>query len=239
MLHVAPFAEEMNRSRRVAALAARALARNGWTVLQIDLYGCGDSEGEFEDADWQAWLDDIAQAAQWLRHEHASTRLTLWGVRAGCLLASEATDALPDASGLLMWQPVASGAEHIKQLRRIHAASGAFRRMAAPAGSIHEAAHTSAPGGMVDLAGYRLSPALARGLASATLRPPSEPSHLACIHIGNERPEGGEANLQVWRSAGWRVDSTSVSGPPFWKIHGCAELPGLVQATVAMAAKFP
>ncbi len=43
LLYLHPFAEEMNKSRRMAALQSRALAEHGYAVLQIDLLGCGDS----------------------------------------------------------------------------------------------------------------------------------------------------------------------------------------------------
>src|SRR5690606_27532247 len=62
LLFLHPFAEEMNKSRRMVALAARAFASAGWAVLQVDLAGCGDSEGDFADADWQTWLDDVSHA---------------------------------------------------------------------------------------------------------------------------------------------------------------------------------
>src|SRR5687768_8838655 len=52
VVYVHPFAEEMNKSRRMAALQARALAASGHAVLQIDLLGCGDSSGDFGDASW-------------------------------------------------------------------------------------------------------------------------------------------------------------------------------------------
>ena len=46
LVYVHPFAEEMNKARRMAALQARAMAAAGYAVLQIDLYGCGDSAGD-------------------------------------------------------------------------------------------------------------------------------------------------------------------------------------------------
>jgi alpha-beta hydrolase superfamily lysophospholipase len=39
VVYVHPFAEEMNKSRRMAALQAKALAAAGYAVLQIDLHG--------------------------------------------------------------------------------------------------------------------------------------------------------------------------------------------------------
>src|SRR6476660_7010955 len=59
IVYAPPFGEEMNKSRRMAALQARALATAGWAVVQVDLLGCGDSDGEFADASWGRWVDDI------------------------------------------------------------------------------------------------------------------------------------------------------------------------------------
>jgi len=58
-----PFVEEMNKSRRMAALQARALAGQGWAVLLPDLLGCGDSPGDKGDARWTAWVDDSVALA--------------------------------------------------------------------------------------------------------------------------------------------------------------------------------
>ncbi len=52
----------MNKSRRMAALQARAFAAMGFGVLQIDLFGCGDSSGDFSDARWDIWKQDLAIA---------------------------------------------------------------------------------------------------------------------------------------------------------------------------------
>jgi alpha/beta superfamily hydrolase len=60
-----PFAEEMNKSRRMVALAAGAFAACGWSTLQIDFTGCGDSGGDFEDASWAAWTADLHDAWCW------------------------------------------------------------------------------------------------------------------------------------------------------------------------------
>ena len=49
-MYAHPFCEEMNKARRMAALQSRRLAALGYSVLQIDLFGCGDSSGDFADA---------------------------------------------------------------------------------------------------------------------------------------------------------------------------------------------
>ena len=62
IVFVHPFADEMNKSRRMVAIQARTLARQGWSVFQPDLSGCGDSEGDFGDASWERWRDDLRHA---------------------------------------------------------------------------------------------------------------------------------------------------------------------------------
>ena len=91
VLYLHPFAEEMNKVRRMAALQARALASAGYAVLQLDLRGCGDSGGEFHEASWAGWLDDAELGARWLRQRHPDAPLWLWGARAGNLIHSRPT----------------------------------------------------------------------------------------------------------------------------------------------------
>src|SRR2546423_9530888 len=78
-IYVPPFAEEMNLARRMATLQARALATTGLGVLLLDLFGTGDSGGEFSDARWELWVDDIIAAADWLKG-HGWAHVGLWGL---------------------------------------------------------------------------------------------------------------------------------------------------------------
>src|ERR1700712_1296748 len=104
ILFVHPFAEEMNKSRRMASLQARAFAQAGYAVLQCDLLGCGDSSGDFGDATWNDWIDDVADAAAWIGRRFDAP-LTLWGLRAGCLVAAEAARRKSLDCDFLFWQP--------------------------------------------------------------------------------------------------------------------------------------
>jgi hypothetical protein len=92
----------MNKTRRMSARMARLLSGAGWRVVQRDLYGCGDSAGDFADASWAAWLDDVDAE---LRQADTSRPVWLWCVRAGALLASAVLVGRPEVN-LLLWQPV-------------------------------------------------------------------------------------------------------------------------------------
>jgi hypothetical protein len=135
-----------------------------------------------------------------------------------------------------MWQPVASGARHLQQFRRLEAAGDALRGASASGAPMQDARPRETGSDTLDVAGYRLSLALVDGLASASLRPPPKPSRLGLIHIGSAS-ELDAAACEPWRGAGWSVEATTIAGPPFWRMQGCADVPALVEATVAMAAE--
>ncbi|MGI4849783.1 MAG: serine aminopeptidase domain-containing protein [Janthinobacterium lividum] len=121
MVHT--FAEEMNRSRRMCAMQARALADAGIAVLVVDLYGCGDSSGDFGDARWQIWLDDLLLAKRWLE-QRCGVVAGYLGLRLGALLAlNAAADASTPVGPLVLWQPVLRGATYLTQFLRLRQAA--------------------------------------------------------------------------------------------------------------------
>jgi len=131
IVYLHPLAEELNKSRHVAAAQARAFAAAGYSVLQIDLYGCGDSSGDFGDARWPIWHNDLHLACAWLA-QRVDGPLTLWGLRLGALLALDfASRAQLPLARLLLWQPELDGRRCIDRflrLRLARACSMAARR---------------------------------------------------------------------------------------------------------------
>src|SRR6476620_4799246 len=121
-IYVHPFGEEMNKSRRMAALQARAFAAMGFGVLQIDLFGCGDSSGEFVDARWAIWREDLAIAKKWLE-QHVAAPVSLWGARLGGLLALDFASRVESTiEKIILWQPVVSGELFLTQFLRLRLA---------------------------------------------------------------------------------------------------------------------
>jgi uncharacterized protein len=233
IVHVHPFAEEMNKSRRMAALQARAFASAGYAVLQCDLLGCGDSSGDFGDATWDAWLDDVARAAAWLRARHDAP-LTLWGLRAGCLVASEAARRHGLDGDFLFWQPMTTGQAMLQQHLRLQAAK---EMLDGQAGSgTQRLRDRLGAGETLEIAGYALNPALAAGLERATLQPPHHGT-TTWLEVST-REDGGllpasRALLQRWKDAGQEATARVVKGPPFWAATEIEEVPELITATLA------
>lgn len=232
LVYVHPFAEEMNLSRRMAALQARALAAAGHAVLQIDLFGCGDSDGDFVDADWPTWVGDVVAAADWLG-EQTGQPPALWSLRAGCLLAAEAARRMTNPPGFLVfWQPVFSGEIFWQQFRRLGLAGDIV------AGREKRSVDSSLDRGQsIEVAGYRVSPLLADGLRKATLDLPMRDGKLCCIEIAGDA--GAFASdignrLASQRQAGWQVMSTVVAGPNFWLNPEADDCDALIAATAGL-----
>lgn len=242
VLFIHPFAEELNKSRRMAALQSRALAKAGLAVLQFDLLGCGDSSGDFSDASWQAWIDDVVRAARWLRERYPLTdTLSVWGLRAGCLLAAQAAPMLAPVN-LVFWQPAPQGKSILQQFLRLKLAGEILGGTATA--TAEKLRKDLAEGLAVEVAGYPLPAAVANGLGSATLGPLADgkPLDSGCtlewFEI-NSKIAAGELSVaaqqgaQAWVAAGWNVRTHLIPGPPFWQTAEIAEAPALVDATVS------
>ncbi|MBW6493742.1 MAG: alpha/beta hydrolase [Burkholderiaceae bacterium] len=119
VLCLQPMGEEMSHSRRVLALQARRLARLGWAVLMIDLYGCGDSPGDSDDATLGRWRADLLRATMHVR-ERATGSTILWGTRVGALLAVDISAALVQlVDALILWAPPPLGCTWLASWRRL------------------------------------------------------------------------------------------------------------------------
>lgn len=236
LLYLHPFAEEMNKSRRMAALAARAYAAEGWATLQIDLHGCGDSAGDFRDAEWQGWLDDVSRAVDWLRDECAGGPLALWALRGGALLAADWLRRSNEDLPLILWQPVGSGRQHLTQFLRLRAASEMLgsSRSAGILSQLREALEAGQP---VEIAGYELSPGLASGLGAAELRVPvGYQSRVEILEVVGARQDALSPATSVLvrrlESAGAAVSARAVQGPGFWQTLEIETAPRLIDASL-------
>lgn len=235
IIYLHPFAEEMNKARRMAALQSRAMAEAGFAVLQIDLLGCGDSAGDFSDATWSAWQDDVHLAYRWLRSQTPAP-LTLWGLRAGCLVAVSAAVNLPEKTNFIFWQPAISGKQHWQQFMRLKMAGELASGQAK--GVTEQLRRQLAAGETVEIAGYKISPSLAEGLEAAGLEPPTGGEGQVVWLEATLRDEAmlapvSQSRIADWLAAGYAVHAAAVRGPAFWQTSEIEDAPELLAATHA------
>lgn len=242
LLYVAPFGDEMNRTRNLAARQARALAQLGIGVLQIDLYGCGDSAGEFGDARWQQWQDDLALGHAWLA-EQLNVPVGLWGLRLGALLALDyAARATMPVARLLLWQPVVRGAAFLTQLLRLRLAGALLDGETAGRTGTTQLHKALLGGEPTEIGGYLVAPELGAAIdrADASAVPPvNVPVDWFDVLPAPGRPPGAAAVKQVtdWRIQGVTVSLHAVHGLPFWATQEITDCPELVAATLALFAE--
>ena len=235
IVYVHPFAEEMHKSRRMAALQARRFAAQGYAVLQVDLYGCGDSSGEFGDARWNIWISDAKAAVGWLK-TRVQGPLSLWGLRLGATLACElATDSQLGIDWLALWQPVLTGQQFLSQFLRLRLA-GEMLAGGAATSALRELRTALAQGRSLEIAGYDVHPELAatiERLELSIMRPAVKRVHWMEVGLdaGSSLRTGSQRVIESWRAARVDVRTDTVAGEPFWSTIEITECKALLDAT--------
>lgn len=238
ILYVPPFAEEMNRARRIAAQQARALAALGYGVLLPDLSGTGDSSGDFADARWETWKDDLAACCAWLGERIAQPPV-VWGLRLGALLALDYAQATPHPlHALILWQPVVSGQAYLTQFLRVRTVNAVLADSASEQTGTRALRAALQSGETLEIAGYALAPALAAaidGLAPLDRYTPSCPVHwFEMAAPGQVLPPGAARAADAWRRQQVHLQVYPVNYTPFWAAGEGVAAPALLAATTSL-----
>jgi exosortase A-associated hydrolase 2 len=237
-----PFAEEMNRSRRMLRLQAAALASHGITALLLDPFGTGDSEGDFCEARWDTWIDDVRVACTALQASGTEI-IGLLGLRLGAVLAAASAPLLQAASfATVLWQPVVSGRVQLNEFLRLRMMPGALHDGRGNE-TLESLRDRLARQETVEVAGYDMVREMAATLDSLDLAP------LVCPELGPVTwlevvrdamlplSPVGRACAEAWRGAGAMVEQRAVAGPAFWMGQGNAVATELIAATTAAFAR--
>ena len=238
VLVVPAFAEEMNRCRAMVTLQAAQLSALGYGCLVIDPFGTGDSAGEFVEASWEQWREDLLQGAAWLQQQGLGCQ-TLWGLRLGALMAAQLAAELPQVNRLLLWQPVVAGKLYWTQFLRIRIAA----EMGQPGGvkSTEELRQRSQRGEPVEVAGFEVGAALAQRLDTLVM-PDAAALQGKQLHwfevLADAEAVVPRANAKLVESLqaqGLAVRVETAIGPAFWQVHERDVAPELIRATTQSA----
>ena len=159
---VAPFGEEMNASRRAYSVLSQNLAASGIASLMFDFYGCGDSEGEFADASWQTWLQDLRSIVVYARQQWPEQTLQFLGLRSAALLIAEhiGNEGADNIERVVLWQPLLHGSEQVDQFLRLRLAANILQAQSAQRETTQTLREIARLQGRVEVAGYELSATL-------------------------------------------------------------------------------
>jgi exosortase A-associated hydrolase 2 len=242
ILCVPPFNEEMNRCRSMITLQAQALAKIGFGTLLIDLYGTGDSDGEYGEARWSLWLQNLYAAKSWLDMQPGGCQV-FWGIRLGAILASElhANAATPSIS-LVLWQPVTDGKTHLTQFFRVRIAAQ-MDRISLPKETTASMREQLKVGRAVEVAGYEIHPELATSIDNAKLANHSLAAGSKLLWLenaGSGKQEISPASQNVlthWPGSNVNTSIQIFTGPAFWHMHERVLTPSIIEQTIAWFGK--
>jgi len=234
VLIVPPFGEELNKCRAMLSRTARALAARGCDVLLPDLSCTGDSPGDFEDADWSLWCEDVRACHEWLAREAPDSRSVVLAVRCGALLLVQTV--LTAGAHVLLWQPVLNGARYLQQVLRLRVLAAKF------AGSEESVATLQArfaAGQPVEVAGYALSPELAAGMTAARLEARALVGARRVTSFEFRTVEGAEVSpstqdlVAALAETGCDAEALGVVADQFWTTQEISAPPEVCARTVA------
>ena len=237
VLVVPPFAEEMNKCRRMIAEAANALAALGVAALVPDLFGTGDSEGEFRDADWETWKADLDTAVAWASEEGWPVKGVL-AIRLGGVLAAEwLRERHHQLERAVLWQPVESGNAFLTQFLRLRVAASMMESRRETVGELRK---KLSEGETLEVAGYELSGRLATQLDAAQLLDHlgALAKEITCFDVGPDSAPAQSPRVKRLSeraaACGTRWTAEQLSGEPYWTSTEIVALPKLVEKSAAV-----
>lgn len=237
VLIIPPFGEELNKCRRLLALLARALAGHGAEVCMADLYGTGDSDGDFSEAGWSDWLDDLVALDALASAAHPDVPVTYVAVRTGALLLAQIHARLPQfpAATTLLWQPVLDGSRYLAQFLRLRVMAS---RLAGEDESQQQLMQQLGAGHTVEVGGYGLAPALAFGLQDARAGAGDFLRAARLTVFEFKQGEGAEASVPVQNlvrdclAAGTEARAAVINCEQFWATQEIAAPQAAVDASL-------
>lgn len=227
----------MNKSRRLFTLQAQTLCDAGFAVAVFDLFGTGDSEGDFGDASIDIWKNDCEDVLTFL-HEQGFSHCIPLCVRFGALLLDHVLHVSKlSIHHAIFWQPVTSGAQSLNQFLRLQSAANLMSDEAGP--SVSDMQSTLKSGTPVEVAGYTISPELF-GQSQALKLDALDVTRLGRIDwfavagsVDAPMPAAATRHAQSWIEKGLKVNSRIIEGAQFWAATELVVVPELVARTTA------
>jgi exosortase A-associated hydrolase 2 len=216
-----PFAEEMNKCRRMVTELASRLTERGLAVVVPDLFGTGDSAGDFSDASWEGWQGDLESVVRWCG-ERQIDLTGLLAIRSGAALAIStlASGKISPFERTVLWQPVFDGAQAATRFLRLRVAASLGEQDRKE--TVRDIRRRLACGEVVDVAGYRLTGRLVEdleGVANPDQLPVGFGRTLWIDVVRDESqsvPSGLTGLIESTRKMGRIVECRAVAGEPYW-----------------------
>ncbi len=223
-----PFADERKQSVRAYMQVARVLGQRGLASMLFDYSGCGNSEGEFQNATFDVWARDTLCAYDYAKSLRYSKIMAL-GVRLGANIVLEAQATRPVFEYILMWNLIADTWRYLQaEKRRTRLLSMLSAKRRGPSCA------QDPDGEIVDLSGYHCGLGLLKSFKS------HYPEDLL-RRIDNGVVESAVVVSRDSAEAGMYADGTAprlrVQSQSFWYMPDASGLDGFAEATAELCER--
>ena len=104
-------------------LLGEKLAAQGMAAFRFEYAGVGDSAGAEDDPDaLTLWLKSIVSAVDYVRQAGAES-VSIVGLRVGALLAASALQECGHVNSIVLWDPILTGRNYLREQRAFYAIS--------------------------------------------------------------------------------------------------------------------
>lgn len=227
----------MNKSRRMVTELACRLTESGVATIVPDLFGTGDSEGEFSDGNWDVWRQDLALASAWSARQGWPVFAVL-GIRLGCVLAADISQDLPgQIARTVLWAPVLDGTRFLTQFLRLRVAASMMADGRNE--SVVELRERMRRGETIEVAGYPLSASLADRIDDLKLvdRIGPQLGEVCWMEIVRSAdqplPESSMAAIATAERTAGAIKTHAIAGETFWSTTEVVLNKDLIDRTVA------
>lgn len=235
IIYLPPFAEEMHKSRHMVAEQARQFARRGYHVMTVDLTGCGDSSGEFEEATWELWKEDAKACYDWITSTQPAPPIILWGLRTGALLATQLSEQIANVHKLLLWQPIIYGDQFVSQFIRQKLAAHNILSKASKKLETKSILDELNLTGYIEVGGYKTTNKLLSSLSSAKITDTVPKCQVFWFELGIENKDhlcfASNQAVEIWKKKRAQIETKTIKGQPFWSTQEIVNCPDLIEAT--------
>lgn len=113
-----PFTEECILMHRALYNLNRELNHAGLPVCRFDLYGQGDSEGDFKDANLNTWKVNLIDAYNYFKRKLRLTEVVFCGFRFGATLTMSVANEFESEDKFILVDPIIKGQQYIDNVLR-------------------------------------------------------------------------------------------------------------------------
>lgn len=231
---VPPFAEELNRSKRMYVLCAQRLAGAGLDAYCFDFVGTGDSYGEWGSFSWADWQQNLVDVYEHIRASGVDD-ISVIALRLAALLVAETVASRQiQLSKCLLWDPVEDGEVYVRQLLRLKIAAAMTEEAASL--TTKDVLASIEQHGFLEVGGYRITAELLDSIKQTKLTKTIEvlmnSSQLHWMVLKNT----GQSNtvsipLSVPKALQDKVILHAVQDTRFWMQQEVTIAPALLQKT--------